>query len=277
MKAGTDYFGGVMRSAGLAGPAAMPPARAAAGAGDAFEPVESMQEAAPAPMPSIPERPTHVETPAARTPVPTELPPPSPRIAELTRDPSPAVQAALRWIAAGEPAQMPSAAQAPMKPEAPVIASRDEAAPPTQHRPASAGPVSLPSPSAAPRFEPSLRREPPPLPAIAKAATPAPEASTRQAAPPTRADAPARTQQLRPTEASKAAGRHAPEVHIGTLHVTLDATTAARFAPPAPAPRTVIAAPEAPRASAAPAAAARSGGSHAAVGSGLSRSRLPRW
>jgi len=273
MKAGTDYFGGVMRSAGLAGPAALPPVRAAAGAGDAFEPIESMQDAAPAP--STREQSSPPDTPAAKTPAPTELPPPSPRIAELARDPSPAVQAALRWIAAGEPAQRPSAGQAPMQPEAPVTASHDEAAPPTPHRQAPLGPASPPSLSAARRFEPQ-RPEPTPLPSIAKAATPAPEASTRQPAPLTRADTPARTQQLRPTEASKAASRHAPEVHIGTLHVTLDGATAARFAPPAPAPRTMIAAPEAPRASAAP-AAARSGASHAAVGSGLSRSRLPRW
>ncbi|MCE4555798.1 hypothetical protein [Pelomonas cellulosilytica] len=290
MKAGTDYFSGMLRSAGLSGTTPLPQAPAATNANDVFDPIESAQEAAPAAPMSA--RPTALDTAAAQAqaqtpapaPAPTGLPPAPPRRAEpsrdpspatLARDPSPAVQAALRWIAAGEPAKTASTSEAPMTPEAPEITSQREAVHPTSHREPSAKPVAPESPPATQRVEPP-RREPPPRPHALESTTHAVEAFPRPAVPPRHAETPARTQQLRPTEASKGTSRQTPEVHIGTLHVTLDAATAARFAPPPPAPQTMAAAPETPRASEAP-SPTRGSGAHSAIGSGLSRSRLPRW
>lgn len=263
-----DYFGGVMRSAGLAGVPALASPVAPVASGEPIDPFEAVdvEGIAAADVP-LHERPVVASPSAGESPAPlpvrAEAPLPSqPRVADVARDASPNVQAALRWIAAGEPAQE-LGAQSPARP-APLATAKLDAGAERTPTPAVAAAAIL---RTEPAREAAVARpiaQPEPSPAAQTLTRPAERASLPVASD----DGPRRSRSTEPVQRA-APARAAAEIHIGTLHVTLDAAATARFA----APRTVVAAPEAPRANAPrPAAAAAGGGI-----SSLSRSRLPRW
>lgn len=286
MSNGSNYFNALMRSAGMApnggAPAQIEP-MAATGAGEVFDPfeaaeaIEAIDAVAPAergdaPAPVAPiDPPTRPQAmPAASTPVRAHESLPT----ALTRDAHPAVQAALRWV---------TAAAAPVpEPASPAIAEAVADRPSPDPKPVAALVQPHPSPPAMARVE-HIRTPLSGPDAPIAAAGPEPRLESQAAAAPQalaprnpRAEdlpvtaSPARRRQAEPAErATSGSGR--TEVHIGTLHVTLDAAATARFATRSIAPP----APQAARNN--PASNAQPSSARQATGSSLSRSRLPRW
>ncbi len=281
---GNSYFGALLRSAGVA-PASGTPSRSAPieTAAMPFDPFEAAQEIdadAPVeqrytgepPRPETPREPPAREQTLPAAPVPAQAH--ASVLPLLAGDPHPAVQAALRWVAAADaprtdPVSAPSApatvdiAPTPARPDmAPFQAQAANVPPILRAEQMAAAPV---------RSDPSSVARSKPEPRVEQAPTRGAEAETQprpRAANPTPTASPSRALDAQPKE--RTAGTNRTEVHIGTLHVTLDAPSAARFAS-----RSITApAPETARAS--PAAGSRPASSRSA-GSSLSRSRLPRW
>jgi len=270
-----DYFGGVLRAAGLAttGAAVHRPA-ATAGADDPFEvEIETGAAAAPGPDPAAPPRLQPPAQPPGADTAPRHQPPP---MAELAREAPPHVEAALRWIAAAEaePPARAASARPPTSMPAPApakTATARETGAASTPTPVESTPLAPPAPrSTAARLPATVLPAPEPPRRIDVEA--APPRSAARLAPPRAADGLARAAAKSPAPAMPA--HAATEVHIGTLHVTLDAATTARFAPPRPLPEAAEPpVPGALRAEARPAANSPQAGGL----SSLSRSRLPRW
>jgi hypothetical protein len=277
----SNYFNALMRSAGMAPKASapVPSAPTAAAASEVFDPfeaAESIDAVAPtergdAPTPLAPmATPTRPQAMPA-TPMPVQAQEALPAV--LAHDAHPAVQAALRWVTAGvalgtEPVSPPSApevaelpsghptldpVQAQVRPADPPITMRVDHVVPKPAWPG--GSVAAPTPE--PRIERQATTDSEPV------APPKPRALT-----PSVSAQPDRPPQVELAERASSSSR--TEVHIGTLHVTLDAAATARFATRTMAPP----APEAVRAS--PPSSAHQP-SRQSADSSLSRSRLPRW
>jgi len=273
MSNGSNYFNALMRSAGMAPKGGVPAQSgpmAATGAGEVFDPFEAAEAAEAIEAVAPPER---GDAPA---PISPNDPPTRPQAmpAALTRDAHPAVQAAVRWV---------TAAAAPVpEPASPAIAAAVADRPSRDPKPVAALAQPHPSPPATARVEhistplsgsDASIAAAGPEPRIERQAAAAPQAlaprKPRAEALPVTAS-PARPRQVEPAERA-ASGSGRTEVHIGTLHVTLDAAATARFATRTVAP------PAAQAARNNPASNAHPSSSRQATGSSLSRSRLPRW
>ncbi len=298
-RGGSNYFGALMRSAGQPSRAAAPSTRstalpAAPQALDPFEAAEAAEtsaETAPLMRSDAPPAIASHQTPARPQPsTSTALPAASPSAQppQLANDAQqhPAIQAALRWIAQGPDAGMGTkpitpnvdgiAAHLPTAPRLPPLA--------VAPKPPTAAPV-------APHVDDARNRTDRPGSETPRESArqdnqygaardaDAPAAPRHRALSLTATPSPGRPNPPQATEASSSGSNNSnrrTEVHIGTLHVTLDAPTVARFtaartvAPPAPEPARASAAGNSRSSSR---QSAGSGGSP----SGLSRSRLPRW
>lgn len=271
----SDYFGALLRSAGaLAAPARLPtPAPSAVPGDDIVEQDLEAEGAAPGERAPARAEPAHEQAaeaaawpaaaPEADAPAPRDgvarqqpaapsaapdAPPAAPPPAPLPQreDPAlahPLVRAALRWVAAD-----PQALPAPAHPAPPTHAVAPRAAPSPEVGPAVASPRSIESPAEASRVaaapgRPQAVRE---IGETGEIELSLPAAPRRHAA-----------SEGASTRAAAAAPARPIELHIGTIHVAVDA----------PPPRAVVQplAPPAPRPQA-----------PAAERSGLSRLRLPR-
>lgn len=289
MSDSSHYFNALMRSAGMAlkgGAPAQSEPMVASETGAVFDPFEAAEAAeaidavVPADRGDAPASvaPNHPLTrPQAMPTAPAPVLAPEPLPAALTREAHPAVQAALRWVTA-------AAAQVP-EPASPAMAAAFAGRPSGDPKRVAA----LGQPGASPSATAQVEHMSTPLSGLdASIAAAWPDsriesqaAAAPQALAPRKPSAevlpvtasPARPRQAESAEPAEraASGSGRTEVHIGTLHVTLDAAATARFAT-----RTISApAPQAARNN--PASNAHPSSSGQATGSSLSRSRLPRW